>query len=169
MFLSRRGYHLHVNCIKPSDFILTFEYLYLLFNKTLNNWGLATVSRALLTQSSSHHISGGSNMGWTRGMGLETSPPSQPFQQARGVNVSAHLPHRILVWLISQYLHSSVKTLWKYQLWIIIILWRWLGVRVCMLIQAMGVSFSNHGSYLNALPIPYLLLCGVFLKDDGKH
>lgn len=41
MFLSRRGYHPHVNtactCIKSSGFILTFEYLDILFNRTLDN------------------------------------------------------------------------------------------------------------------------------------
>lgn len=37
-----------------------------------------------------------------------------------------------------------------------------------MLSQAMGVSLSNNVSYLNALPVPYLLVA-FFLRDDEKH
>ena len=140
MFLSRRGYHPHVNtactCIKSSGFILTFEYLDLLFNRTLDNElrfghycqssaNIELISSALWKRGAGNTLAVGATWagrgawGWKPphllspfgGRALGFFFPQQFAQIRRGVSVPAHLPHRILVWLISQYLHSSVKML----------------------------------------------------------
>lgn len=136
MFLSRRGYHPHVNTawtpIKSSGFILTFEYLDHLFNGTLDNelrFGHYFQSFAKIELISSV-LRWWEQRGLGEGHGAGNLPtfsappagegqrlsPQQFAQILKGVSVAAHLPHRILVWLISQYLHSSVKMLQKCQL-----------------------------------------------------
>lgn len=72
--LSRRGYHSHVNtactCIKSSGFILTFEYLDFLFNRTLGN--KLTFSHCFQTSARTELISsvlGKKGAGHTPGVG----------------------------------------------------------------------------------------------------
>lgn len=135
MFLGRRGYHPHINTactwIKSSGFILTFEYL--LLDRTLDNelrfvhYFQSSASIELISsplwmrekcqwweQSWLGEGNGAGNLptfsspAAGEGLGFYSSAIHSDKKRIR---LPACPPHRILVRLISQYLHSSEKTL----------------------------------------------------------